>query len=291
MSDKQKALLAIFFVALFGAGNYPIQKIGILTIPPLTFAFIRFFLSSLLLFPFVFNKKRKATKELLSLLPITLFAAVNIILFILGLKLTTATIASLLHAAGPLITGVIAYKLFGEKLTSRSIVGILTGFIGITIVILLPVIEKGGQFSGNFVGNLLIGVGVVCSSAYLVLSKKAQEKHSPFVINNAFIFTTTITLLPLFLFEQIFYPEWWKTVAPSGLSSLMYVVAFGTIVLWLSMQYAVKHGGSVFASMQGYLLPIFAFMLSFILLGERLTAGLIIGGALALFGVFLVTSK
>lgn len=291
MSNKQKALLAIILVALFGAGNSPIQKIGILTIPPLTFAFIRFFLSSLLLLPFILNNRMKTIKELLNLLPITLLATANIILFILGLKLTTATISSLLYAAGPLITGVIAYKLFGDKLTNRSIVGIIIGFIGIAIVILLPVIEKGGQFSGNLVGNLLIGVGVVCYSAYLVLSKKAQEKHSPFVINNAFIFITTIIVLPLSLFEQIFYPEWWKTVTPSGLSSLAYVVVFGTIALWLSMQYAVKHGGSVFASMQGYLIPIFAFILSFILLGERLTPGLVFGGLLALVGVFLVSSR
>lgn len=290
MSDKEKALLLIFLEALLSAGNGPVQKIGLFSIPPLTFAFIRFLLSTLIILPFIFQKRRKVWSEMKALSPMTLFASLNIMVFILGLKLTTATIAQLLYAASPLLTGIIASRLLGDRLTSRKLTGIIIGFMGILIVILLPVVEKGSQFSGNLLGNLLIVIGVICTSIYLVLSKKAQQYHSPIVVNNTFIILTTILLFPLFLFELIFSPGWWNDISLTSLSALAYTVVFGTIALWLVKQYAVKHGGVLIASLSLYLTPISTFILAYILLGEKLTLGIVIGGALALLGIFL-TSK
>lgn len=291
MSDKQKALFLVLLVAILSAGNGPVQKIGLFSIPPLTFAFIRFLLSSLIIFPVFFQDRKKLIPSIRALFPMTLFATLNIIVFILGLRLTTATISQLLYAAGPLLTGIIAFRLLGDKLTTRSLAGIIIGFIGIATVILLPVIEKGDKFSGDLTGNLLIGIGVVCYSIYLVLSKKAQKHHSPVVINNAFIFLTTILLFPLFLLELVISPPWWSNVTLSGFSSLIYTAVFGTIGLYLVKQYSIKHGGALVTSLSMYLVPVFTFILAYTLLGERLTVGLVIGGALALIGVFLVSSK
>ena len=60
---------------------------------------------------------------------------------------------------------------------------------------------------------------------------------------------------------------------------------------YLLYQYAIKHGGSVFASMVFYLLAIFAFFFAFLLLGEGLTIGLVAGGILVLLGIYLTTGK
>lgn len=289
MSDKEKALLLIFLEALLSAGNGPVQKIGLFSIPPLTFAFVRFLLSSFVILPFFFQKRKKAWSEIKALSPMTAFASLNIMVFILGLRLTTASIAQLLYAATPLLSGVIAFRLLGDKLTTRKLMGIVIGFMGIVIVVLLPVLERGGQFSGNLEGNLLIIIGVVCTSVYMVLSKKAQQKHSPVAINNTFIILTTILLFPLFLLELIITPGWWTNVTLTGLSALLYTVVFGTIALWLVKQYAVKHGGVLIASLSMYLTPISTFILAYLLLGEKLTSGIIIGGVLALVGIFLTS--
>lgn len=289
MNEKQKALLLVILIALLSAGNSPVQKIGLFSIPPLTFAFIRFFLSSLIILPLLIKSRKNLIKELRSLFPMTLFASINIVVFILGLKLTTATIAQLLYAAGPLLTGIIAFRLLGEKLTTRSIAGIIVGFIGIAIVVLLPLIEKGGEFSGNLIGNLLIGIGVLCYSVYLVLSKRVQKHHSPVAINNAFIIITTLLLFPFFLFEQVSYPSWLRNVTLSGSVSLLYTVVFGTVSMYLIKQHAIKRGGPFITAMSMYLVPIFTFILAYFLLGERLTTGLIIGAALALLGIFIAS--
>jgi drug/metabolite transporter (DMT)-like permease len=43
--------------------------------------------------------------------------------------------------------------------------------------------------------------------------------------------------------------------------------------------------------LQYYLLPIVAYISAFLFLGEQLTLGLVIGGALALLGVYVATKK
>ena len=58
------------------------------------------------------------------------------------------------------------------------------------------------------------------------------------------------------------------------------------VLVYLLNQYAIKHGGSVLASMQFYLFPVFAYLSAFLLLGEQLTLGLVVGGTLALLGVY-----
>ena len=72
---------------------------------------------------------------------------------------------------------------------------------------------------------------------------------------------------------------------------MLYITIVATIITYILNQYAIKHGGSIFASMAYYLLPVFSFFSAFLLLGERLTQGILIGGILALLGVFFVTKK
>jgi len=291
MSDRQKAFLSIFLGTILGGATATVTKIGIIEFPPLSFAFIRFLLASILILPFFLKLKKHRLKDFSSLIPVSLFASVNIILFILGIKTTTATIGQLLYAGTPLLTGLIVYIFMKERLNSRKILGIIVGFIGVGLVIFLPIIEKGKMFSGDLTGNILIGTAVIFWSFYMAFSKKAQQKYSPLAVTSIFIFTTTVSLLPLFIYDQTVHFGWWNALTIKGVVSILYVIIVATIITNMLNQYAIKHGGSVFASMAFYLLPVFSFLSAFALLGERLTMGILIGGTLALLGVFFVTKK
>lgn len=289
MSDRTKTFLSIFSRAFLTGATGPVTKIGISEIPPLSFAFIRFLLGSFLLLPFFLTKRKNAIKIILGLTPVSLLATGNIILFVLGVKLTTATIAQVLYAGIPILATFFLYFFWNEKVSRQRLLGILVGFIGVTVIVLLPILEKGAQFSGNILGNLLIMTGVVLSSLYEIFCKKLQKTYSPYLITNGFVFVSTVALLPLFVLDLIFTGGWWSNVTAKGVASIVYITIFTTIIGYLLHQYALKHGGVVFASMFYYLFPIFAYITSFILLGEKLTLGLIIGGALALLGIFLTT--
>lgn len=289
MSDKQKAFTFILLMCVLGGATQAITKIGLESIPPLSFAFIRFLIAGVIISPFLL--KTNFLKDLKLLIPFSLLGTINIAFFILGIKTTTATIGTILYAGVPLLTAVFLFVLFKERLARKKQAGIIIGFIGVVFVALLPVIERGARFSGDLLGNMLIGIGVISWSLYMVYSKKKLKSFSPLAVTSAFIWVTCLSLFPLFLTDLISYPNWWQSVTFSGVLSLGYISIISTVIVYLLNQYAIKHGGSILASMQFYLFPIFAYISAFFLLGERLTLGLIIGGCLALVGVYIATKK
>jgi len=289
MSDKQKAIFFTLLSAVLGGLTSTVTKIGLLGIPPLSFAFIRFLVAGIVILPFLRGKN--FPEDVKRLIPFSLLGTINIIVFILGVSITTATIGQLLYAGVPLITAVFLFILFKERLTSRKEAGIAIGFAGVMLIILLPLVEKGTKFSGNLLGNALIGIGVVSYSLYVAYSKSKLKSFSPFILTAAFIYVTCIVLFPLFLTDFISYPDWWHKITFSGVLALGYIAIISTIVTNIMTQYAIKYGGSILASMQFYLLPVFAYLSAFLFLGEQLTFGLIVGGSLALLGVYITTKK
>ncbi|MDO8658564.1 MAG: DMT family transporter [Candidatus Levybacteria bacterium] len=292
MTNRQKAFLFIFIGSIMGGAISAVTKVGLIEIPPLSFAFLRFFGAAIIITPFyILKKKRKVIKDFIAVAPISVLAAANIALFTIGVKTTTATISQILYAGVPIIIGLVSHFLLSEKLGFTKISGIAVGFIGVIIVIFLPILEKGKAFSGDLTGNMLIATGVISWSLYIVFSKRMQKNYSPFVIVSIFIILTAIVLFPFFLIDLRTNNGWWINVGFNSLISLLYVVIIGTIITYLLMQYAIKHGGIVFSSMAFYLQPVFGFLAAFIILGEGLTTGILIGGILALLGVFFVTKK
>ncbi len=291
MNDKQKAFLSIFLYALLSGAMAAVTKVGLSQIPPFSFAFVRFFFASLIVLPFVWRKRRFLINDFKILGPFSIFATLNIIFFVLGIKLTTANISQILYAVIPIVVGLLTHFISREKISFKKTVGIVIGFVGTFLVLFLPVLEKGGKFSGDLMGNILLALAVVSFSGYIMLSKKAQKTHSPFHIVSIFIILTTIALFPFFIFESISRYGWWSGISINSIFSISYVVLAGTIFTYLLNQYSIKHGGTVFASMAFYLSPLFGFLVAFFLLGEQLTTGLVVGGILALLGVYIATKK
>lgn len=289
MNDRQKALFSILLLSILSGSTAAVTKIGIISIPPLSFAFFRFFIAGISILPFIISRNR--IKSLWKLAPLSLLATLNIIVFVLGIKTTTATIAQLLYAGVPILTGFFLFVFFRKRLTKNKTIGIFVGFLGVAFVVLLPIFEKGTRFSGDLLGNLLISVGVISWALYALFSQKKLKFFSPFVITSAFIWTTCIVLFPLFIIESSVHTNWWRTLTPSSIFSLIYIGTVSTIFTYLLNQYAIKHGGSIFASMQFYLIPVFAYLFAFLLLGEGLTLGLVVGGCLALLGIYITTKK
>ena len=289
MNDKQKAIIFILLTVVLGGATSTITKIGLVGIPPLSFAFIRFLIAGVVILPFLV--KTNFLKDIKKLVLFSLLGTINILFFILGIKTTTATIGQLLYAGVPLLTAAFLFIIFKERLNVRKVVGITIGFIGVILVVLLPVIEKGMKFSGDLLGNVLIGIGAISWSLYMMYSKKKLDSFSPFIVTAAFIWITCLALFPLFLTDFISYPNWWQNLTLSSILALGYVSIISTIIVYLSNQYAIKHGGSILASMQYYLYPIFAYISAFLFLGEQLTLGLVIGGTFALLGVYITTKK
>src|SRR3989344_2626506 len=158
MSDKTKALLILIFGILIGAPAASFTKIGLNSIPPFTFTFIRFIISAICITPFFLQKKIIIDRTFLKLFLLSLLPIVNIIFYVQGLKLTTANSTLLIQSAIPIITAIFSYLLIREKISGIKWLAIAFGLLGAWLTIILPKLETM-SYSGNIFGNLLILIG------------------------------------------------------------------------------------------------------------------------------------
>jgi len=288
--ESYNSIILIFLTAFLGGGIGTFTKISITEIPPLFFTLFRFVFAALVLLPFIIKNKNFHFNSFKKIFFVSLLATANVTLFVFGARKTTATISQMLYAAVPLIAGIFSFSLFKEKLSSKKIFGIIIGFVGVLVIILLPVLGQKNMFNGDLIGNLIIFVAVCSFSLYSVLSKKIQNKFTPLEITMVFILTTILVEVLLIPFSLTSNYGWLTHLSFKAIFGVAYVGIIGTGIYYLIYQFAVKHSTPVVASMTFYLQPIFAFLWAAALLGEKLTTGFIFGVILAFIGVMLVTN-
>ena len=155
-------ILALISCALWGSA-FPSIKIGYElfsigsndTYGKILFAGFRFFISSMMIFLFCFitNRNLKVKKEDIHKLVILglIQTAIQYTFFYIGLSNTSGTKGSILAATSTIFSVLLAPFFYDEdKLTTKKIIGVILGFIGVTIVNLnTNGIEGGFTFTGQ----------------------------------------------------------------------------------------------------------------------------------------------
>ncbi|MEK7070781.1 MAG: DMT family transporter [Patescibacteria group bacterium] len=287
---SHNSFFLIIVTALLGGSNGVIIKIALQEFSPFTFNFFRFLIATTILLPLLIKRWESIKRAGREVLVVSLFGVGNIVLFAFGVRLTTAISSQVLYAASPLITAILSYFILKEMFTLKKVFGLFLGFIGVSVIIFLPAINSSNQMGGSFTGNILVFLAVMSFSLYTVLSKPYQKKFSPFTLTFGFMLITLVinaALTPL-EFQTSLHSK-----APSliAISSLLFVGTLGTSGFYLLYQYLIRNTSPVNASVVLYLTPISAIFSAMILLGEKLTLGVIFGSLLTLAGVWIVDNE
>lgn len=290
MTDKKLAIIFILLAAFCAGGTAPFAKVAMHTIPPMTFIFFRFFLGSLVISVFLYKERKSFVKPTLIVTLLTLIQVVNPIIYTYGVRLTTATISQIVFSTVPIMTAILTFFLFKDKLPLQKIIGIVIGFIGAMIIIFLPVLEAHSVFSGNLLGNFFIVISAICLTVYSIFSKRFHKVYSPLYLTAYFIYITAFISGLLAIPELIKYPSFWYETPLMGWIGVLYAGIIG-VLFFLFYQYAVKYGTPTIASVTNYVSPVITFLFAAVLLGERLTFGFMVGALFAFVGVFLVSGK
>jgi drug/metabolite transporter (DMT)-like permease len=289
--QRYKPFFLILITALAGGGIPVFSKIALREINPLSFTLIRFMLAFALLFPlFLAQRGKYQFSDFKRAFFVSILGTINVTLFVIGVRLTTASAGQMLYTFAPLLAGALSYFLLKERLSARKITGILVGFIGALIIILLPVISGKTQINGGIEGNLLIFTAVCSFSLYSVLSKNLQKEYTPITLTTSFIITTILVQLLLLPLSIKGAPDI-KEISLAAIFGCLYVGILGTGVYYLVYQKAIESATPVVASMVLYLQPIFTILWAIGLLDEKLSIGFVSGALLAFIGVALVTIK
>ena len=192
-----------------------------------------------------------------------------------------AAVATVQQAAMPAIVAVAAWLIWSEALTWNKILAIVLTFAGTVLVSGLDVL---GQVDLSLSG-LLIGLGIpITYASWNLFGKKVRERYNPLTtLTYAFGFGALV-LLPF----QFFTPQPWPIPASAwlwftGLIALATIAAFFLYIFALGRLPASV--ASILAMAEIPIVSIYAYFL----LGERMSPDQILGAALVIAGVLLLS--
>lgn len=276
--------------AIWG-GTFVAGKIVVATLTPLMGSFARYVVAcvALLVAAFVLEgglprltRSQWAGTFLLGCLGVFAYN-----LFFMGaLARLPASRAALIIALNPAITIAISAVVLKERLGARRWLGVGVALLGVAIVV------SRGDFTsfatgGVGMGELMMFAAVVSWALYTLLGRKVMGGLTPLAATNyaALWGTLLLGLMAAPHFDTL-HPTHFDV---SMVMSLLYLGVFGTALAFVWYYTSVKKLGASVTSIFNNLVPVFGVAISVLVLGEPLLVSMLVGGAVTIAGVMMVS--
>jgi drug/metabolite transporter (DMT)-like permease len=213
--------------------------------------------------------------------------AINQVLFIKGVSLTTSIHSSLLLLITPILITFFAAWLVKEKLNKYKIIGLILGVMGAVLLIMLK--ENSAHATNIILGDTFIVLNAISYAFYMVLVKPLMEVYKPIhVLRWVFTFGTFM-ILPFGISD--FAQTQWNLFNFYNWLALVFIVIAATFIAYLFTIYGINKIGASVTGAYIYTQPIFAASIAIIFMGEQVYFQKIIAAILIFTGVYLVSKK
>jgi drug/metabolite transporter (DMT)-like permease len=270
---------------LFGANTVAI-KICLNALGPFTTAAIRFALAALVLSLWIGQRGHSLRLSASQWVPIGVIATaftVQIMLLYIGLNLTSASRGVLLVNMQPFWVLLLAhFFLPGDHITGRKLLGLIAGFSGVCCLF-MTADNMGSRFHG---GDLVILVVAIIWAANAVYTKRVIHGFTPY----------QLVLYPMFLAIPclIVAACWWEAPFDAGqfdpkvTAALLYQSLVTTAIGFVAWNRLLKRHGAVALHAYIFVIPMAGVLISRLLLGEPLTAQMLIALVLIVSGIIII---
>ena len=290
MNDR-RAYATLLLVILFWAGNYPVGKLGVGDLGPITLTAGRALVAGPLLLAVA--RLTAPLSRPLARADYVAFAVLggtglvtNTTLWYWGLQYTTALNAGILGAAAPIFVSVASALLFGDRLSAGNWMG-----IGLTVLAVLITLAKGSlgvllTLSINH-GDLIILASQVAWITYSLYSRAAASTLPPVWIMAGANLAAGLVLVPLSLLVERPWQHWW---AWRGWMVVLYGALPVTVGhLWFYEIVRTIGAGRAVTFLN--LMPFAVLAMAWLLVGETIHVYHVVGALLVAAGVYLVTRR
>ena len=168
-----------------------------------------------------------------------------------------------------------------DTLTLRKLIGCICGFAGVALIVGLGPVKLTLQV---VLAALACVVASACYGISTPLMKRAIGRMKPLQIAAGIHGVATLLLLPGAIWS---WPQAQFTPGALAVVAVMGVVTSG-LAYWLHLRILV-HVSPVAAMSPTFLIPVFGVSWGHLFLGEQLSSGIYLGGALVLLASALVT--
>ena len=291
MTSTNKAHIAVLTANLFFAANYSLVKsISPSLIKPYGLNVIRVAVS-LTLFWLIWLFNRKAQKPGIKKEHIGRFfwcglmgVAINQMLFIKGLTMTSTIHASLLMLSTPILIAFFAFLILKEKFTILKGTGLALGIGG--AIFLITAKGDSGEKDGYLWGDLLVILNAISYAIYFIIVKPLMKEYNPVHVVR-WVFTFGLIMILPFGWMQ-FSEIQWHQFSNFDFAALGFIVICGTFLAYLFNILGIQNLGAGITGSYIYTQPAFTAIIAVFFLNEVLTMQKIVAGILIFAGVFLV---
>lgn len=211
-----------------------------------------------------------------------------LLLYFIGLGMISGLNVAVLLALGPIFLFVASIKVLHEKLRTQILLGLVSAFVGVLIMIFANTQAETG--SNIALGNALIIGSILFDTLSTLYSKRLLRRNiNPDALAVFGLSAVAFMYLLIALVKSELHLTadieliGWVTVVLSG-------VVF-TMLPWVMFNRAYKHIDAEEVSVFIYIIPVMGSLASILVLGDSLTPLIIAGSMMVMFGLWLSQHK
>ena len=284
-------LFAWLLVCVIWSTVWLFIKLGVSDVPPFAFAATRLLLALVVLLPIAVVRRTRhpltaADRRLIAITGTMLFTG-NYALLYWGAQYVSSGLMAVLQAITPAFALVIAQWLLpDERITATNGVGLALGLLGVAVIFADELQLSGGTSATACLA--VAGSAFLVGWAYVLV--RARGRHLPRTI----LMTGQIAagVGPLLLLSIVtegnpLQAHWTAT----AVGAVLYLALAGSLLAFWLNYWLMARIGPTRMLLTSVLEPLLAVLLGAVVLGERLSSRVALGGALVLASVALVMRR
>lgn len=280
MTNKKVAYLYLIITFCAWGSLYVVSKFVLGKVPVLTVLFLRYLIAGITLL-LILRKgeakkiERQDYKYIFFIGFIGYFLSVGSQL--IGIKLSSASVASLVNSMNPITITVFAAIMLKERLTIRKVICVILAVIGVYIII------GGLKGNGQVLGIVFSILSVISWSLVSVIVKKVTQKYTAIQVTTYCMFVAAACTLPCSAYELVTtHNVQFDFTAIVALLYMGLVCTALAYILWNKSLSMIEAGTcSLFYPVQ----PMVSVLLGCMFLGEKIDIKFIFGAILIIGGV------
>ena len=282
-------MIALGIVCILWGTTWIASKQGVLHMPPLQLAGMRQTIAGMLYIIYFTSKGAKWPRGREWYI-VGVLAFLNILcsngLTTWGVKYISAGLGAIIAATFPLWMVIIGLFSSKERIPVNALRGFLLGFAGICVIFY----EHLHDFLNP---EFLFGISISLTASWTwalgtIFTKREARDFNPYFSLGLQMFLSGLVLLgasyttgkvvPL---TEIPWQSW---------TAITYLVLFGSVIAFVAYLYSLQHLSVEQMSIYAYINPVVAVIFGSLLFSEHLTPFIVIGGAITLYGVYMINT-
>lgn len=291
MMGKSEWVMLIALSILWG-GSFLFVGVAVSDVPPLTIVLTRVVISAIALHMILktMGYKFPTDKTILSAFLIMglLNNAIPFSLIAYGQSHIASGLASILNATTPIFTVIVAHFFTSdEKLTSRKLIGVLVGFIGVAVMIGIDALEALGI---HIFAQLAILIATTSYAFAGIFGKRFQTLGvKPLTVATGQVTASSFLMLPLVLFID----QPWQLSLPSknSIIALIALALLSTVLAYILFFEILARAGATNLLLVTFLIPPSAIILGVLILNETIQFNQMLGLSIIIVSLLIIDGR